>query len=525
MDTPLPTGIDRSISAMLPEPIYIQAVKDLADDTKTSESSPFGKILKILLDAIQPSLADERELFEKLEAKLNRVILTNGTVQDNRLPEVVTIEKTVERYLNESFKDVTINIKIPPPELKTVLSSAQIFANDGVEGIIDRKGDGLRRAIVFAILRSYVDLNNREDLSATDASTRGNYLLLFEEPELYLYPKAQLILFEALSVFSRNNAVVVSTHSPMFLGPDATATFVKLTKTKDSSIGTKPFTEVYPVDLSELSSKDQFQIICYENNNAAFFANTVLLVEGDSDYLVLPHLAATINSRWTTSSNSVRFAKINGKSSIRRYKTFFERFNSKVKIIADLDLLVTGFNQIEPSQELLQLQSSLLQRIDEFINMSQEDEKEISSSQVRDLQEKGELKALWRKVRMLQNASQQGTVDLEKLNEAVDEFFAYERKNERLEVLKNADEEICALKNDLLSKLRNKDIYVLEKGAIEDYYPDGIEGADKPSRAQYFCNFIKTREAAIGLCNDIVISESGETKKEFELIFESVFDN
>jgi hypothetical protein len=41
----LPTGIDKSIEPMLPDPIYIPAVKDLADDIKTSESTPFGKIL------------------------------------------------------------------------------------------------------------------------------------------------------------------------------------------------------------------------------------------------------------------------------------------------------------------------------------------------------------------------------------------------------------------------------------------------------------------------------------------------
>ena len=48
-DQVLPTGIDKSIEPMLPDPIYIPAVKDLADDIKTTESTPFGKILAILL--------------------------------------------------------------------------------------------------------------------------------------------------------------------------------------------------------------------------------------------------------------------------------------------------------------------------------------------------------------------------------------------------------------------------------------------------------------------------------------------
>jgi predicted ATP-dependent endonuclease of OLD family len=59
VDMILPTGIDKSISAMLPEPIYIPAVKDLTDDIKAKEGSPFSKILGILLKAIEPDLTPE----------------------------------------------------------------------------------------------------------------------------------------------------------------------------------------------------------------------------------------------------------------------------------------------------------------------------------------------------------------------------------------------------------------------------------------------------------------------------------
>ena len=48
-----PVSLDKAILAMLPEPIYIQAVKDLADDAKTQERTPFGKVLGVLLRAIE----------------------------------------------------------------------------------------------------------------------------------------------------------------------------------------------------------------------------------------------------------------------------------------------------------------------------------------------------------------------------------------------------------------------------------------------------------------------------------------
>jgi hypothetical protein len=87
-DQPLPTGIDKSIEPMLPDPIYIPAVKDLADDIKTTESTPFGKILAILLQAIEPKLPEAHRLFEDLNTKLNRVQQPDGAVVDGRLDEV-----------------------------------------------------------------------------------------------------------------------------------------------------------------------------------------------------------------------------------------------------------------------------------------------------------------------------------------------------------------------------------------------------------------------------------------------------
>ena len=308
-DQALPTGIDKSIIPMLPDPIYIPAVKDLADDIKTTESTPFGKILAILLRVVEPKLPDAQKLFEELNSKLNRVHHPDGTVVDERLDEVKLIESTVEKYVRQSFADVALRITIPPPELKAVFSSARIYANDGVDGLIESKGDGLRRAIVFSILRSYVELSAKltpalaeetepavDDGIANVEPASPSYLLLFEEPELFLHPKAQHILFDALRVFAMEPHVLVTTHSPMFFGPEATETFIKLRKVSDTAGSSKPFTQVQPVDLSDMNAKDQFQIICFENNNAAFFADTVVLVEGDSDYLVMPHIARSLDN-------------------------------------------------------------------------------------------------------------------------------------------------------------------------------------------------------------------------------------
>jgi putative ATP-dependent endonuclease of OLD family len=537
-DQALPTGIDKSIMPMLPDPIYIPAVKDLADDIKTSESTPFGRILSILLQAVEPKLPDEKKLFEELNSKLNRVQQPDGTVADGRLDEVKLIESTVEKYVRESFPDVALRITIPPPELKTVFSCARISADDGVDGPIDSKGDGLRRAIVFSILRSYMEL--KETLASTPSPTEepaqadvttpdqveptpASFLLLFEEPELFLHPKAQHILFNALRVFASEHHVLVTTHSPMFFSPRATETFVKLRRVSDTAMAPRPFTQVQPVDLSDITAKDQFQIICFENNNAAFFADTVVLVEGDSDYLLMPHVARTLDPAWDVANVPLVFARITGKGNIRRYRDFFSRFGVRVPVLADLDLLVNGFDLISPGDDLKAARKNLLDQVD---NLIEPDDDGPSTKDAKDAHESGELRGLWRKVREYQVNLKEGTCTQAEHDAAVEAFFAWQRKSDRLAVLKTStDTQMQQLKHQLLEMLRAADVYVLERGAIEQYYPDTISGADKPSRAQDFCTKIATRDAILACCGEQECVRDGTLikDKEFNLIFSNIF--
>jgi len=191
-DLILPTGFWNSIKPLLPEPILIPAVKDITDDVKTTESATFGKLLGVLLSLIEDAeeFKDILESFETLKGYLNKVE-TDGKVVDDRLDEVKNIELILEEHIQENFPNVNIDIIIPPPGLKKIFSGAEIQIDDGMKSSIDYKGDGLKRAVTFALLRTYVEQKN-----TFKESDNSKFLFLFEEPELYLHPKAQRILKE-----------------------------------------------------------------------------------------------------------------------------------------------------------------------------------------------------------------------------------------------------------------------------------------------------------------------------------------
>ncbi len=517
----LPTGADFSIAPLLPDDIYIPAVKDLKDDVSMKQGSSFGKVLGILMEKIEEKLAEEAGLFEKLQKKLSRI---HGSPEDGRLPEIRDIESMLQGFVRDSFASVNVEIDIPPPEIKTILSTAKIFVDDGVRGPIEFKGDGLRRAVVFAVLRTYVALvarNQAEVTAGSATSTSRGYILLFEEPEIFLHPDAQRLLFEALRVFSENHQVFVTTHSPLFLAP-GTATFVRMAKMREASTP-KPFTRATPVVLTTFDAKDEFQLICFENNNAALFAKSIVLVEGDSEAIVFPHIAVTLNPDWSCAKKSVAFVQAKGKGSIKRYRNFFRRFGISAKIIVDLDVLVSGFEKLDPTDAQNAMRAELIALVDAQIPSPLA---EPNAEELKKAYSKADLKALWKRAREAKQAFDVDTSKASDLVSAVDAFFAWERKDERLTIMQNPPTAaIQASLTNLLASLRGSNVFVLSKGAIEDYYPPGnvITGQDKPSKAQSYRNVVTTAANVVANC-PVIACGGGVSKPELEMFCAAAFD-
>jgi putative ATP-dependent endonuclease of the OLD family len=515
-DDELPTGIDNSIKAILPESIYIAAVKDLSDDIKTKESTPFGKLLNILLSVIEDELVDENEAFELIRKKLNRIENADGTITDDRLSRVKDIESLIQRNLQETFKNVSIEMEIPPPQMKTVLSSATIMADDGVKSSVEFKGDGFRRAIAFSIFRTYMQLSQDATWrkTADDAKKSNNkFVFLFEEPELYLHPRAQNILFDALSTISKRYQVIVTTHSPLFFEANKTTGFIKLQKMLSAGFP-KPYTRCLPIDLTDIPVKDQFQLVSFETTNAAFFSRRIVLVEGDTELILFPHIAKLIDTNWDFKASSVSMIKTNGKGSFKRYHNFFNKFEIDVLLICDLDTLIKDFDKLDVSPEILQKRIALLQHIDKIID----DENKLEFPSIDLLKEelqKERFKSIYEKL-----AQANAESNSEAVISLLRDMLEFQWFKPRMVILKDIERvDIQHEKSDIINALYKEGIFIMNNGCIEDYYNEDIAGADKPTRAKNFCDKINTIKELSDLCGT---DKDGKT--EFERIFRYIFD-
>lgn len=508
-DRPLPTGIDAAIKDFLPEPIYVEAVKDVSDEVKTSDSATFGKLIGILMAEIEDQLGNVEEQFREIQSKLSRVVGEDGVETDNRIDRVKDIESTIAGFVRQSFPGVELKIHVPVPKVRSLINSAEILADDGHTGPIVSKGDGLKRAVTFAILRAYAELRT---INPDGQTPHPGYWLLFEEPELYLHPHAQRQLFAALRAFAEIHSVMVTTHSPLFFEADATETLLKMRKIP-SAADAAPVAEVLPVRLTDnLAAKTAFQIVCHENNSIGFFAKRVVLVEGDSDAVILPMLAKLLNSKWDAAERNIAFARVQGKSNIQNYRTFFANFHIPVSVVCDLDVITDGFERVSPGDSCKATRDELLEALDELTPAGTD----LSGQQVRDLERSGETRRHLRDAKAAHDAG-----DAAVAIECLERVFAYVRRSDRLAslVAPAVDGRAAKLKAELLQKLAHEDCHVLSRGAIEQYYASTHEKRDKVNQAVAYRATRPTLDsyrASLGESADDVVSELNG-------IFEKIF--
>jgi putative ATP-dependent endonuclease of OLD family len=184
-----------------------------------------------------------------------------------------------------STKRVKIEIKVPTvPELVQVGTSLAL--DDGIETRVESKGHGLQRALILAMLRVFAEFLK----SAVETGKNVPcFVFAIEEPELYLHPQCQRMMFETLESISEIDEIIFCTHSSFFIDMSHYNSLVVVSK-PDLAKGTELLQctkEIFPPE-----EKGHFKMINEfdPERNELFFAKKVVLVEGDSEKVAFPRI-------------------------------------------------------------------------------------------------------------------------------------------------------------------------------------------------------------------------------------------
>ena len=305
-----------------------------------------------------------------------------------------------------------------------------LLTKEGKEFYINQASSGEKEIINFLLGVFAFNINNG--------------VIIIDEPELHLHPRWQnvlLDLFIELSTLTKNQ-FILSTHSPTFINDKSYNHIFRVYK--DENNASK---EITLKDNGLFKLRDILHIVNSTNNEKIFFADVVLLVEGITDRLVFQRI---LNEQ-IESSNATRIVEIieiKGKSNVDNFKNFLSNLKIPNFFISDLDYV----NEVG-SQEIKTLFNS--------------NNKKIAKDVIKNPKSK-DGDAL---VKSIENALT--SKNLNELEEIWNYIKSFRRK---LKLQLNSEEEAELVK--LIDEQKENNNYILRKGDIEDYFPNGFKTKD-----------------------------------------------
>lgn len=194
-----PKGYSGVLQGSLPNFILIPAVKDVTDEAKVTNTSPFGILVNQLIEKISDVQKGEVDnLLGDLQSKLNR---SGG---NDRFESITEIEKSINSML-ANYMPVDLEIEFETPTLQALISSPKLLADDGFRNSVENKGHGLQRAIIFSILQSYSDLISNLKSDYTKCTILGlksrKYIFILRHKEIFeMFSKKLLKLMTSYSL-------------------------------------------------------------------------------------------------------------------------------------------------------------------------------------------------------------------------------------------------------------------------------------------------------------------------------------
>lgn len=158
-----------------------------------------------------------------------------------------------------------------------------------------------------------------------------NGVLIIDEPELHLHPKWQRVLLELFNDFTEKRGIqfFIITHSPHFITPQSIRSVFRVyLKDGDSQV-------VPPQTLDE-SDKDLFMLVNIFNNTKIFFADKVILVEGDVDQIIYGGVLEKVQNE-KKNPEVIEIIKAQQEGGVEKNKKFLDKWEIKSYGIFDKD--------------------------------------------------------------------------------------------------------------------------------------------------------------------------------------------
>lgn len=314
-------GMDSLFTKYAPTPIAINAVETVESLEK--------KVNEII----------EKEHLKKLKEDY-KTEYDDAVTAIKKIQDKVTSSAAIQNYntnINASFKKVfpSLSLKISVKDEGNGIDVVKAFKTNHS---IDVAKDGVARKETFSqhghgVIRQAL-FNFFAFLKNETTGNRKEYVLLFEEPELFLHPKSTRLLREELYSLAENSPfqILCCTHCPQMIDISKPhCSLVRICKIENECTVTHQVGESI---FQDEVNKDFVQMINRFDPNVCevFYANTVCLVEGDTEAVICREL---LKSNYP--SSDIFILNTGSKNNIPFFQRILTHFRIRHVVIHDSD--------------------------------------------------------------------------------------------------------------------------------------------------------------------------------------------
>ena len=351
------TGVGQGYLGRYTKFIKVPAVRDAAEEAADGKGSCIAEIMDLV---VRSSLDNEAfiRLQDDTHAELLRIL---DPARQGRLGDLQSdLTRTLQHYVSDASVSVEwsdlMELKIPPPKATVSL------IEDGYRTTVERTGHGLQRAFILTMLQHLASAreHHNENYDETVVRRMPSLLLAIEEPELYQHPSRQRHFSSVLrrladgsvAGVSNNTQVVYTTHAPLFVSLDRFDQ-IRILRKDIRDLGSPKITVVSMTSLQKVaqilwhlsgdvgtpytseSLLTRMQAIMTPWMNEGFFADVVVLVEGETDRAAILAIAETMG--YELPELGVAVIPCGGKASLDRPAIVFGELGIRTYLIWDND--------------------------------------------------------------------------------------------------------------------------------------------------------------------------------------------
>lgn len=327
--------------------------------TVFQELMPTPILIKAMPSELEVENVVNEILASKAKSKLNAEELVELQEAQNKLKDLqskmynpVTIDKykeEVNNHFQKLFPDTKIDIgdtdKLKWTEDKVGKKFTVEFKKQNDDGTPDNAtpssfnsiGHGAVRSAIFSLL---LMRDIAEELPRI--ANRKEYLILFEEPELFLYPRLLKSLRELIYAVSEENfpyQVLCASHSPQMIDlSKRKSTLIRMVKNEN---GTSLY-QIKDTDLQQAKGTaniEDLKLAIYEvlrfnpHICESFYADEVVLVEGPTEEIIIRGILQKLNP-----SKDLFIVNCGTVTNIPFYQKVYRKFAIKNHVICDTDM-------------------------------------------------------------------------------------------------------------------------------------------------------------------------------------------